>query len=337
MEKWMVIIICAVLSSLLLVLGGAAYNSKVAQVDIEREKSVQSACMSAIETTDKMQNLVFDTESELLSARRAFWFSYCRSNHYSVRDTGTKNYATSMITKENFFLDVDSAAKFEIPFVFYVDRDGYYIEYTRLVKNGSGTEYQLFMTDKQFFSTNYPEASEKYVVTYRLDERVMVVACNSGISVEGTYKECYEKLKRPTALKFMSTEDSFWREHDLAIVTLLSDKINYYVNTHNNNGNLLERKYCFAMPSDASNVGRLMRTPCVISFSQGNQSKYQNVNSYGFAGASIEKERIYYSYYEKTVEDEMTLFYSDEKAARPTTENAGSMRELAKQGAIPDY
>lgn len=336
MQKWFIVILMSVISGLFLLLSGAAYNSKVAQVDIEREKSVQSACMSAIESTNKTQNLVFDTDEELLNARKAFWFSYCRSNGYYAIDSGSKNYATNTIVKENYFLEIESAAKFEVPFVIYVDRDGYYVEYTRLVKNNGSKEYQLFLSEKQSFVRSYSDANDRYVVTYRLDGRISVVSGRYGKSVEGTYEECYEKLGRPDALSFMETKNSYWEEHDLVLTDILSDKINYYVNTHNTD-NKLERKYYFAMPSETSEFGRMLRTPCVISFSQGNQSTIQNTNSYGFAGASIEKERMYYSYYARTIDDETELFYTNDKNVAPDNVNAGSMRDLAKQGAIPDH
>lgn len=336
MEKWLVIIITSILAEFSLLLFGAAYNSKVAQVDIEREKSIQSACMSAIESTEKTQDLVFDTEEELLNARKAFWFSYCRSNGYYAIDSGSKNYASNTILKENYYFEIDSAAKFEIPFVIYVDRDGYYIEYTRLVKKNNVNEYQLFLSEKQTFARNYSDANDRYIVTYRLDGRVSVVSERYGKSVEGTYEECYEKLGCPDALFFMETKNSYWEEHDLVLTETLSNKINYYVNTHNTD-NKLERNYYFAMPSDKSEFGRMLRTPCVISFSQGHQSTLQNTNSYGFAGASIEKERMYYSYYARTIDDETELFYTNDKNASPGKVNAGSMRDLAKQGAIPDH
>lgn len=336
MEKWLVIIITSILAEFSLLLFGAAYNSKVAQEDIEREKSVQSACMSAIESTDKTQDRVFDTEEELLDARKAFWFSYCRSNGYYAIDSGSKNYATNTILKENYYLEIDSAAKFEVPFVIYVDRDGYYVEYTRAVKNNGEKEYQLFLSEKQTFARSYSETTDRYIVTYRLDGRVVVVSERYGKSVEGTYSECYQMLGKPKALSFMESKESYWEEHDFVLTDILSDKINYYVNTHNTD-NKLERKYYFAMPSEISEFGRMLRTPCVISFSQGKQSATQNINSYGFAGASIEKERMYYSYYATTINNETELFYTKDKNEFPDNVNAGSMRDLAKQGAIPDH
>ena len=119
-------------------------------------------------------------------------------------------------------------------------------------------------------------------------------------------------------------------EHDLCIQQAVSGTVNYSINAHNLM-NKQGRKYVFAMPNQSSSFGRMMRNPCVISFTQGKQVAGKNI--YGFAGASIEKNRMYYMY----------LYNFNGKTGKCYTDKGnvekikvGTMRELAKDGALPD-
>lgn len=332
-QKFLVIVIIAVLAGGISLLSVTAFNGTVQAESVESEKHIQGACQSSVYMMDTNKELVLATAGERNAVRKAFWKAYCDANGYQATETGKINPATGLIAGDQFGLEIDNRAKYEIPCVLYVDRDGYYVEYTRFAKNQSSreSEYKNIYTKKQSFSKDYGTATT-YHVTYTLgtDVEIEVSDQRGPIRITGAYDFCYEQLGCPRELSFMNSGSTFMEEHDLCVQNAISGAVNYSINAHNTN-NKYGRKYVFAMPNDNSSFGRMLRNPCVISFSQGKQISGRNI--YGFAGASIEKNRIYYEYiYDNNGTD--VKCYTDNNNVE--TIKVGTMRELAKDGAIPD-
>jgi hypothetical protein len=332
-QKFLIVIVITILLGAVTLLSGAAFNVKIQAEDVEAEKQVQSACESAVFKMNTDKDIVLGTQGERQAIRKAFWNSYCKAKGYLATETGNVNPETGEIPSDGFGLEIDNRAKFEVPCVIYVDRDGYYVEYTRYVKNGSTqeSEYKNIMTDKQSFTKDYG-TRRVYHVTYTLGKDVTVeVRGGSGPQkISGSYDFCYDELGRPSELSFMGGGSPFMEEHDLCIQQAVSGTVNYSINAHNLM-NKQGRKYVFAMPNQSSSFGRMMRNPCVISFTQGKQVAGKNI--YGFAGASIEKNRMYYMYL-YNFNGKTVKCYTDKGNVEKI--KVGTMRELAKDGALPD-
>ena len=149
---------------------------------------------------DTNKDLVLATAGERNAVRKAFWKAYCDANGYQATETGKINPATGLIAGDQFGLEIDNRAKYEIPCVLYVDRDGYYAEYTRFAKNQSSgeSEYKNIYTKKQSFSKDYGTATT-YHVTYTLgtDVEVEMSDQNGPRKISGTYEalKALEKKK----------------------------------------------------------------------------------------------------------------------------------------------
>lgn len=309
-----------------------AFNNTVNAESSEAERHIQSACEAAVNTMDKDNNIVLGCDDDRLRIRKAFWRAYCKSNGYAVSETGKVSQNTDEIPSNAFGLEIDDKAKYEIPCVIYTDRDGYYVEYTRFVKNDSNgqSEYKNIYTGKQSYSKDYG-SSTIYHVEYTLGNTVTVTKSGSSPKkVSGEYSFCYDELGQPNELKFMEGGRSFMDEHDECIQSIISGVLNYCINEHNEKDRI-GKKYVFAMPNSSSSFGRMMRNPSVVSFTQGKQSGKHNI--YGFAGASIEKNRIYYTY-QYNDHGTVAKCYTDDGSVEKI--QVGTMRELAKDGALPD-
>lgn len=323
--KWSSFLVASVLIAALLFLSRSAYVDKESHENIIVEQNIQTSCMAAVSTIDTTETFAFDKESKRLDASNGFWKNYCKSMGYYQADN-TDGSVT-----------IDEGAKFNIPCVFYVDVDGYYIEYTKPYMSYDGTVlYEKITTGKQsFVSTYMSDSGNRVHVTYYLNGNVEAEAKLNGqlMSAFGYYADVYKELGEPAELQTWDTPAGFWNEHDRVIQTAISNKINYYINMHNQFNNLKNETYTFAMPNEVSSFGRMIRTPCVITFAQEAQMLQENINIYAFAGVSLEKEALYYMYRD----DDGQLIYNGEYLSEQNYLKKAPMDELAAEGATPSF
>lgn len=331
-EKWTVLIIASVAAGLLSLLIWTGFNMQTRRLSVEQEKSVQSACEAAVEAMDKNSEKVIASEKDLQNIRKCFWRAYCKARGYSTYETGSKSAGAQEIAQESFALYIDDGAKYEIPCVLYVDYDGYYIDYTKSVMENGSRKYSMFVTEKQAFVKVYGECH----VEYSLSGAVSVKKNGVPGTLSGQYADVYVEAGMPQELSFMAHRDSFMAEHDEVIRQSIEKSVNYYVNSHNDTNNLKDVHYTFAIPNDATGFGRMISHPCTIAFSQGAQSDIWNfrANVYGFAAASIEEETMYDEYV--LASSSGTEKYYTWKNKAGNVQKSGTMRELARDGAMPD-
>ena len=182
---------------------------------------------------------------------------------------------------------------YNVPCIFLVDDNGYYVNYTKLVSNG-GLYESVNMTSSL---NSWTDTYGNYIVRFHLSD-VVEVTYQDGSRHEGPYDIVYHELGSPTALAFMADETHFEQEKNDVICSLTENAINYYITTHNEYANKDNRDYVFTMPRIDTQDSRLMDSPCIISFVQGLQEKTGKgyINAYAFTAAIKDKKVVYYEY-----------------------------------------
>lgn len=234
-----------------------------------------------------------------------------------------------------------------VPCVFLIDTDGYYIEYTAEYADPDGNAaFNEIVTPinkwaKTYSSGSNGMAATAYHVEYHLDNTILVeYQDRSGnvTSISGSYDEVYKKLEEPSELNVLSSYSKFDAERNSAVISILQDQMEYYINIHDESLNQFNNvQYEFTLPEiRGEDWARLIDQPTVVSFLQGIQMPYGTgyLNIYSFAGSELEHEHSYY-----VAEDgEGNKFYHREGCPYLPPEalkKPYSMYGAAKDGAFP--
>jgi len=282
--------------------------------DKDAEAVLKESCLAAINEVPRDNDNVFE-ESEIRSkALKTFKEQF--NSGFDLR--GYK----------------EDDMNFRVPFIMLVDRNGYYINYSKLADTGSGIhELKNITTGLNTWANTY---GNKYYVRYYLGTHVDVTVVSTGETISGAYDKVYRSLGEPSQLSFMADEAQFDEERVNQICTQTEEQINYYIATHNQYLNKHNRKYDFVMPQANDIDRRLMNEPSVISFTQSKQSGTTEgyINSYALCGSILDKTKLYY---EGEVNGQ--LFYHESNcpdlAHRPSNSQGRTMDECVKDGALP--
>ena len=265
-----------------------------------------------------------------------------------ARKSAVEAYYNILIKCFNYeFTTSQDLVKYYTPCIFMVDSDGYYIEYTETYKKDGYDTYTDIITPINKWSAKYGN----YYVEFHLDNSVRVVYDN--MIYEGMYDEIYKKLGNPSALhtgdsspspelpNFAADAKTFESVREEYIIGILQDKLEYYVNSHqeffNQKGNV---QYAFTLPRiKGEDWGRLLDMPTMIGFLQGVQVPYSDefINIYSFSGHEMTEVKKYYVLYDETYH--LSYYHTGEHAESlgvNTSKQLGySMEGAAKNGAHP--
>ncbi len=309
-------------------------------------KTVISA-KSAQLNTDYANYLITATQGSVASA-----FPYYDGRNIFARDTARGEAVDTFYEtlRQCFNYTGTSYADqvfYYVPCVFLIDTDGFYIEYTIEHADADGNAaFSEITTPINKWARTYSSGSNglagsAYHVEYHLDDTVFVEYQNrvghmTGIS--GNYETVYDKLGRPAELDVFSSHGKFSAERNEAVISILQDRMEYYINIHDESMNRLNNvRYEFTLPEiKGEDWARLIDQPTVVSFLQGIQMPYGTgyLNIYSFAGSELEHEHSYY-----VAEDgNGNKFYHREGCPALPPENTKkpySMYNAAKDGAFP--
>lgn len=221
------------------------------------------------------------------------------------------------------------------PFVIMVDNDGFYISYNAgfdkfitEYRKADGTIISRDDIDKTTAITGLNTWSENvngYIVRFFLNDQVQVITPSNEI-YEGKRSEVYAKYPVLTCL---SSEASFEEEKRYVIIGQIEDEINYLLNSQPVDVNSYYEAYVTTLSQlPKSDFARMMSTPCLISFYQGEVRvvRETTLNAYAYASSEVVKPKMFYT--------NGDLYYRYEDGI--TGDSYGTMTECAKAGATPD-
>ena len=242
--------------------------------DTQAVNVLNEACRSALAEAEIDSARVFAKEE----VRQAALNKFKESFNYGFQKVGYKR----------------NDIEYMVPFIMLVDDDGYYINYSKLVNNGTLSELVNTTSLKQ----NWDKIYGNYIVSYHLSNVVEVTYVTTGKITRGTYSDVYKAVGEPVALSFMSDAKSFREEKNASICSITEENVNYYITTHNEYKNRDQRRYKFVMPVDDNTSARLMDEPSVIAFVQSSQSSTMvgYTNAYSLTGATLTDAIDYYEY-----------------------------------------
>lgn len=298
---------------------------------------------------DYSNMLITATEDAMHAASNDTTFRYVFADK-NKREEAVNVFYDTLIQDFNYeYSTYADLVKYYVPCIFLIDTDGYYIEYTESHTDSSGKQaYTEIITPINKWAKTYSIGSNgltgnTYTVEFHLDDTVKVSFKNQQNRIEtyeGNYADVYEKIGNPTELyNAFGTQTNFRNEKTDLIINSLYDKMEYYINAHDEYFNQFNNaQYEFTLPViTGEDWARLIDNPTIISFLQGVQSQYDNsyLNIYAFAGSEIEKNVYYY-----IAEDNGTLYYHRDfcsKLAADDKKHTYSMEQAAKHGAFPCY
>ncbi len=310
-------------------------------------KTVISA-KSAQLNTDYANYLITATQGSVVSA----FSSYYDGRNIFAQDTARKEAVDTFYEtlRQCFNYTGTSYADqvyYYVPCVFLIDTDGFYIEYT--VEHGDedgNAAYSEIITPINKWAKTYSSGSNgmagtAYHVEYHLDNTILVeYQDRSGnvTSISGAYDEVYQKLRKPSELNVLSSFSKFDAERTSAVISILQDQMEYYINVHDESLNQFNNvQYEFTLPQiKGEDWARLIDQPTVVSFLQGIQMPYGNeyLNIYSFAGSEMEHQQNYYV----AVDQNGNKYYHRKGCHRlpiKALDKPYSMYNAAKEGAFP--
>ena len=233
--------------------------------------------------------------------------------------------------------DMYYVARYYVPCIAMVDYDGYYIMYAKSYRDGNGKyQYTDMITPKQSWTQTYGD----YVVTYSLNDNIHVdmKSCNDRYS--GNYNTVYQNIAEDhntDAIKFMADKENFAAEKNTTVISLLNEKISYYIETHNSFHNTAGLHYDFTMPqTDKDYEAKMLEKPCFLAFSQGQQAPagVDYMNIYAIANTEIKDDTIYYM---ETDADGIIYYHKKDCTHKGDVNDlkSGTMDECAASGADP--
>lgn len=297
-----------------------------------------------ISTTEYSQYLQSATEAGV-SAASDYMFNGNLFASEEARNAAVEAYYNVLIKCFNYDYSTKmDMVKYYTPAIFLIDNDGYYIEYTETYQKDGFATYTDIITPINKWSASYGD----YYIELHLDNSVKVIY--DGEIYEGYYKDVYNKLGKPSSLvsgttpelpDFSAPETDFSQTKSEYIINQLQDKIEYYINTHqeffNQWGNV---QYAFTLPKiTGDDWGRLLDAPTIMGLLQGIQVPHsdQFINIYAFTGNEITEQQKYYILYDETygLNYYHTGRHLTEMGLNPNDYQSYSMEGAAKQGAHP--
>lgn len=200
-----------------------------------------------------------------------------------------------------------------VPVVALIDTDGYYIVYNYEGKvtseDGSESVHKLLsvITSINTWATNLSGDKGTYAVRYYLGHKVSVITPD-GDEYTGEQEEVLKELnqyssadadKFKTELGFRedpkASSDAmktFESKRNMVIIQETEEKIEYYINQHNNLAKSYGTSYTFSMPETKQDDWiRMVENPTCIAFLQGmqvsNSTDYLNI--YSLSGGELSK------------------------------------------------
>lgn len=287
----------------------------------EMNSDLSASCTAAVKTAkdDAVGKYLYRSKEARENAVAAFFRNY--SSCISVSDDTDMYYI----------------ARYYVPCLAMVDYDGYYIMYAKSYQDAQGSyQYADMITPKQSWTQTYGD----YTVTYSLNDNIHVDMQSSADRYSGNYKRVYQSIAKDhnvDAIKFMENKDTFAAEKNTTVISLLNEKINYYIETHNSFHNTAGLHYDFIMPqTDADYEAKMLEKPCFLAFAQGLQmpTGVNYMNIYAIANTEIKDDTIYYM---ETDTDGILYYHKKDCTHKGDARNlkSGTMDECAAFGADP--
>lgn len=186
-----------------------------------------------------------------------------------------------------------------VPALVLIDTDGYYVCYDKMVEGSDGTEKIMSVTSPlNTWATNFTtQNGNQYLLRYYLGNTVEIIKPD-GSSVKDTYSEVLKKIDDTNVTEKLENDYGFGKastyesKRNSIIIPETENKIEYYINAHNDYAQQYNTTYVFSMPETADDDWiRVLTNPTCIAFLQGvrvsNKSDYLNIYSIG--GGEIKK------------------------------------------------
>ena len=281
------------------------------------EKNLTVACTDAMKVSAERSDggFLFDTEIKRYLARDTFYHTLESNFDFNTIEEGED-------------------ARYYVPCLVLIDWDGYYIGYTETFQNEYfETEYTDVITNKLTWNKEcrYQRGGRtgNCVVRFTLNDFIEVTV--NKRKYNGMREDVIEKLNEEGIIVNEIMDDNdYSRIKDETIISIINEKVEYYINTHNDMFNQYDADYKFVMPYDGDFEARKLRTPTVLAFMQGFQYSTERgyVNIYGLSASDIIKGKTYYL-------DEMGLYHEKDCPNRSTIVYSGSIDNCAKKGGNP--
>lgn len=313
-ESWLIILLSICLCLFIPYWYKTTQIETQAKESIAEERLLTAACKDALSKTENVDSLLFDNQETRDFVIDEFYDTYNQNKN-------NRNKA-----------DQDAAMN-QIPCLALVDWNGFYLEYPSLRKDSDGMTYSY---KSKSLRNTWSKDYGPYNIEYTLTDIITVRSKTSEQEWRGLYTSIYKMLKKDNTLTFMDNEKNFLEERNNVILSIITDQLNYTVNTHNLANNLKKSSYAITLPQGDNDMRtRLLKRPCIFAFSQGNQEQMKMSYANVFSLVSADKiERKSYGIKEESGE---LLYHEIKEGDWNTYIFIGSMEECAKRGANPCY
>jgi len=318
----------------------SAYN----RTNIEYANSLTTACHDAAKTinTDNLapNEGVWQTRADMNYTLDIFYETLSRN-------FGESGEMLAEIMKE------------KTPIVVLVDTDGFYINFNAAFdKYGNAVVSPAYEKANVITSINtWTDKYGSYIVRYYLSDYIQITT-NNGTVYSGDRKDVYKAMSSAGAMSssitFIADDTKFSEYKNVVIAKKLEDQINYFLNTQFINVNEYFTGYNVTIPAlSGEEWARLIKSPTIISFMQGNQETLNGnmLNVYAYASGELTPKHLYFihdNYYYRldsdlvvtnsttmTINGTATTITEYLFHGSPITKFYTSMEECAMAGAIP--
>lgn len=260
----------------------SAYN----RTNIEYANDLTAACHDAAKTIN-LDNLeinegVWQNQKEMEFTLQIFY------------ETLSRNFGASAELKAQQMKD-------QTPCVVLVDTDGFYISF-----NAVYDEYNNAVIPNSFEGTNvitdintWTEQVDNCIVRYYLSDYIQVTT-NTGKVFAGNRKRVYQDMiaagMLTSNMTYLVDDVKFDESKNHTIISKLEKQINYFINTQFINVSDYNTGYNITLPElTGEEWSRMIKSPCVIAFMQGNQESVNGnlLNVYAYAAGEISAKYLY--------------------------------------------
>lgn len=318
----------------------SAYN----RTNTEYANSLTAACHDAAKTIN-IDNLesnegVWRTKDEMYHTLNIFY------------ETLSRNFGES----GEMLADT---MKEKTPIVVLVDTDGFYINF-----NAAFDDYNNAIVSNAYEEANvitdintWTDMCGSYIIRYYLSDYIQVTTSN-GTVYAGDRHNVYKALTNAAALSsditFIADDDKFNEYRNVTVAKKLEEQLNYFLNTQYINVNEHFTGYNITIPAlSGEEWARIVKSPTIISFMQGNQEALNGnmLNVYAYASGELTAKHLYFidgDYYYRldgnsvvtntttmTINGTTTTITEYLFNGTPITRFYTSMEECAAAGAVP--
>ncbi len=233
---------------------------------------------------------------------------------------------------------LEERLKAYIPVILVTDTDGFYIYYSDAYE----VNKEVLITQRWSEKIPFSYGENNLVYSFTLGNYITIYDKSAASVYEGDYHD----LKNRFPDSILADDEIFDTVRRNAIISKIEEKMNFYINQHNDIAYQFGITYQFWLPQiDKTDWYRTMDDVSMLVIFQGypyNAASLDTYNRYALGGARIKKSKVYYitaenglKYYHKDNCRHLNGDYSNAANLNGTGVSYYTKEECALEGAFP--